>query len=486
MNVPVVTRTGRDTPATGQAADALAPSDVLGHVIEDRYRLVSVIGRGGFGTVYRASHERLPRDFAVKVLHAARASDPRQVTRFQEEVRAAARVQHPNVVEVIDFGHDPSVGYFIVMPLLQGQSLLERLGQDAVLPILDVHTVLSQSAAALAAAHKLGIVHCDIKSENVHLVNDLSPCGFRVCILDFGVARARPLPGELRPQEAPRVVGTALSMSPEQILRRDIDGRADIYGLGVVLYEMLTGTLPFVADDPSELMRMHVQDQPRRPSAHRLGQWIPDVLDDFVLSLLSKDREDRPASMAALIEQWERLRPVVQDAWASAHLAEPASKRASGILRPADLTLRLTPPTFTDWDAPPPQLTPRHQVALQARALVVDDDESLRDLMRLILQNAGWTCATVASGQAALEWMEGHQRPTVVVLDMLMPGMDGMNTLRAMRAQGYTGPVVVCSSVQSDVLRSQVEMGADDRYVTKGKELHTLPKVLADLGLTPG
>lgn len=459
---------------------------MIGHVIEDRYKLEAVIGRGGFGTVYRASHQRLPRDFAVKVLHAARAADPRQVNRFQEEVRAAARVEHPNVVEVIDFGHDAAVGYFIVMPLLHGQSLLERLGQDAVLPILEVHTVLSQAATALCAAHKLGIVHCDIKSENVHLVKDPSPCGFHVCILDFGVARARPLPGELKPEEAPRVVGTALSMSPEQVLRGDIDGRADIYGLGVVLYEMLTGTLPFVADDPAELMRMHVQDTPRRPSSHRLGRWIPEVLDDFVLNLLAKDRQERPASMSALIEAWERLRPVVQDAWAGAHLTERTNKRASGVVRETDLTLRLTPPSFPDWELRPTAATPKHSVALQAKALVVDDDESLRDLMRLILQSAGWTCATVASGQAALEWMAGHDRPTVVVLDMLMPGMDGMNTLRAMRATGYTGPVVVCSSVQSDVLRSQVEMGAEDRYVTKGKELHTLPKVLADLGLTPG
>ena len=334
---------------------------VIGHVIEDRYKLVAVIGRGGFGTVYRAEHQRLPRDFAVKILHAARAVDARQVERFRQEVRAAAVVRHPYVVEVIDYGHDPAVGHFIVMPLLEGFSLLERLGREMVLPIVDFDTVLVQSAAALGAAHALGIVHCDIKSENVHLVRDLSaPAGFHVCILDFGVARARPLPGEAAQPDASRVVGTALSMSPEQVLRQDVDARADVYGLGVVLYEMLTGNLPFIADKSVEMMRMHVQDAVRRPSSHAKGSWIPPVLDQLVVSMLAKSREDRPQSMAEVVELWE-----------------------------------------------------------------------------------------------------------------------------AMRAQGYAGPVVFCTSVQSDAVRSQVAMQGDERFVTKGRELHTIPQVLVDLGLTP-
>ena len=479
---------------------------VIGHVIEDRYKLVAVIGRGGFGTVYRAEHQRLPRDFAVKILHAARAVDARQVERFRQEVRAAAVVRHPYVVEVIDYGHDPAVGHFIVMPLLEGFSLLERLGREMVLPIVDFDTVLVQSAAALGAAHALGIVHCDIKSENVHLVRDLSaPAGFHVCILDFGVARARPLPGEAAQPDASRVVGTALSMSPEQVLRQDVDARADVYGLGVVLYEMLTGNLPFIADKSVEMMRMHVQDAVRRPSSHAKGSWIPPVLDQLVVSMLAKSREDRPQSMAEVVELWEAMRAEVHDAWAAVHLTDVASQRMSRSMRSAELTLRLTPHEEVTWADDPPSLRskvlkpaeramppspassvlPRPNTASSGRVLVIDDDESIRSLLRLILQNAGWNCATVSSGTAALAWLRDHKPPAAVVLDMLMPGMDGMHALRAMRAQGYAGPVVFCTSVQSDAVRSQVAMQGDERFVTKGRELHTIPQVLVDLGLTP-
>ncbi len=478
-------------------------------MIEDRYKLASVIGRGGFGTVYRAEHQRLPRDFAVKILHAARAVDARQVERFRQEVRAAAVVRHPNVVEVIDFGHDPRVGHFIVMPLLEGESLLERLGRETVLPIVDIDTVLTQSAAALAAAHALGIVHCDIKSENVHLVRDAGAAGgFHACILDFGVARARPLPGEAATHDASRVVGTALSMSPEQVLRKEIDLRADVYGLGIVLYEMLTGTLPFVSDKSVELMRMHVQDAVPRPSSHRKGRWIPPVLDQLVLSMLAKSREDRPQSMAEVVELWEAIRAEVHDAWAALHLTD-ASRAVSRTMRAVELTLRLTPQEPMAWadespelrprkghpsklepgdpmQEPPTTATPRPLMPVLGRVLVIDDDESIRNLLRLILQNAGWHCTTVSSGQAALNWLREQPAPAAVVLDMLMPGMDGMHTLKAMRAQGYAGPVVFCTSVQSDAVRSQVAMQGDERFVTKGRELHTIPQVLLDLGLKPG
>ena len=477
----------------------------IGHIIESRYKLVEVIGRGGFGTVYRAAHQRLPRDFAVKILHAARAVDERQVTRFQQEVRAAAVVRHPYVVEVIDFGHDPGVGHFIVMPLLHGQSLLERLGKEPVLPIVDVDTVFLQSAAALAAAHALGIVHCDIKAENVHLVSDSAAAGgFHVCILDFGVARARPIPGHVAAQDPSRVVGTALSMSPEQILRQDIDSRADVYGLGVVLYEMLTGSLPFVATKSADLMRMHVNNPVPRPSANRLAHWVPPVLDELVLAMLEKAREKRPQTMAEVTERWEALRAEVYDAWASAHLVDRATLRASRNVRAADLTLRLTTSDANVWaDDPdggaaavlgkvcaspaPPSANSTPRAAAQAipRVLVIDDDESIRSLLRQILQAAGWTCATVASGQAALQWLREHSVPEAVVLDMLMPGMDGMHVLRAMREQGYAGPVVFCTSVQSHAVRSQVENQGAERFVTKGRELHTIPQVLAELGLVP-
>lgn len=478
---------------------------LIGHVIEDRYKLVEIIGRGGFGTVYRAAHQRLPRDFAVKLLSPVRAADPRQVARFRQEVRAVCVIQHANVIEVIDFGYDVKVGYFVVMPLLEGETLLDRLNRESKLPIVDVHTILLAVAAGLGSAHGHGVVHRDIKVENIFLARDShSPRGFAVKILDFGVAKLlrdgldeHVAIGANARTGLTQVVGTPLTMSPEQIRGAEVDVRSDMYSLGVVLYEMLTAAVPFNSANAAELMRMHVQDAPPRPSSTDAGEWIPPELDALLLAMLAKSPRDRPQNMAELLERWQAIRSEVDEAWAAHHLVEqrhPPQRGESG-----DAYV----PQFRDKTG---NVTQSRQNAVSSnarksgvvnpaatahlidgpRVLIVDDDESICNLVRLILHNARWTSASAQSGQAALDWLAQHEKqPDVVVLDMLMPGMDGLITLKKMREAGFKMPVVFCTSLQSAAVRGEAEAQGNVAFLTKGQQLHQLAEVLEQLGLSP-
>ncbi len=475
---------------------------LLGHVIEDRYRLDAVIGRGGFGTVYRAAHQRLPRDFAVKVLHAARALQARHLARFKQEVRAAAVLEHPHVLEVIDFGHDARAGYFVVMPLLQGETLLDRMQHYGRLPIADVTPIVLQTTSALQAAHDLGIVHRDIKPENIFLaIKATAPEGFTVKLLDFGIAKVlqegshpRLLErGEQPLSEAMQAVGTCLTMSPEQVLGGQVDARADVYGFGCMLFELLTGELPYEGAG-GEIMRKHVHDPVPRPSERAGGAWMPPSLDQLLMRLMAKEARDRPQSMHEVAERWEAVRADADEAWADWHLIAHGS-RASISPRTGDAPAA-APTSFRTLsgreltDVLPAVMNvaamedqAETEPAAAHHALVIDDDVAIRNLLRLILQNAGWSCSTVDGGPAALQWLRDHPQPSAVVLDMLMPGMDGLAVLKLVRKQGYLGPVVICSTLQSPAIKAEAEAQGGVCFVTKGRELHTIPQVLLGLGL---
>jgi serine/threonine-protein kinase len=168
------------------------PQHLVGRVVDGRYRLIEVIGAGGSSTVFRALHERMPKQFAVKVLHRHHANDTEQVRRLADEVRAIAVLEHPNIVEVVDYAEDSSAGWFIVMPLLAGEPLSSRQQRLRTLPAVDLHHVVVQSAGALDAAHRAGVVHRDVKPENLFLQSDpAADCGFSVRVLDFGIAKFR-------------------------------------------------------------------------------------------------------------------------------------------------------------------------------------------------------------------------------------------------------------------------------------------------------
>ncbi|MFN9808027.1 MAG: protein kinase domain-containing protein [Deltaproteobacteria bacterium] len=264
---------------------------LTGHVLGS-YRLVTELGQGGMGTVYYAEHVSLPRRAAVKILGADIARDPVLVERFFDEARAANRIRHPGIVDVFDLGTAHGL-HFLVMEFLEGETLGARLERVKRLSPRDVVELFDDVADALAAAHERGIVHRDLKPENIFLAHGAA--GEVVKVLDFGIAK---LIGhaDVRRTSAGLVLGTPASQSPEQCVgAADLDGRSDIYSLGVVIFEALVGRTPFVSDAFGQLIVSHTSVTP--PTLRSFDPSLPEGLEALVLRMLSKSPEDRPSNM---------------------------------------------------------------------------------------------------------------------------------------------------------------------------------------------
>ncbi len=262
------------------------------------YKIVRVLGEGGMGTVYLAEHPMIGKRVAVKMLRPDLGTDPGLVSRFFQEAKAVNEIRHPNIVDISDFGHTSDGIVYFVMELLEGKSLRDRLSEYGPMPIEQAVTTARQVIDALAAAHRVGIIHRDLKPDNVFLVADSQvPGGFRSKLFDFGVAK---LLGDKQKQVGHKtidgaVVGTPFYMSPEQALCHDVSAAADIYAMGVVLFEMLTGQVPFRSEQLVLLLNA-ILKQPAPPPS-RLRAEIPPWLDRLVLRCLEKDPEARPRSM---------------------------------------------------------------------------------------------------------------------------------------------------------------------------------------------
>ncbi|HYH27306.1 MAG TPA: protein kinase [Actinomycetota bacterium] len=261
-----------------------------GKVVADRYRLGDLLGRGGMATVYSATDTVLERPVAVKVLDGKFSGDAEFVERFRREARASAALNHPNIVSVFDTGSDDGM-HFIVMELVPGRTLASHLAEKGTLPPERAAAIASSVARALEAAHAQQLVHRDIKPGNVLLTDE-----GQVKVTDFGIARAASgtsitLTGA--------VLGTASYLSPEQAQGREVDGRSDIYSLGCVLYEMLTGKPPFSGPSPVAVATQHVSEEPDPPSAIQ-GE-LPPALERVVMRAMAKDPSDRFTTAAEMV-----------------------------------------------------------------------------------------------------------------------------------------------------------------------------------------
>lgn len=279
-------------------------TDLSGRQV-DPYEIVSLLGKGGMGEVYRAKDARLDREVAIKVLPAAYSNDPERLHRFEQEARAAGRLNHPNVLTVYDVGLYQGAPY-IVTELLEGHEL-RTLMREGAFPQRRALEHAHQIAKGLAAAHAKGIVHRDLKPENIFVTND----GL-LKILDFGLAKLKK-PVSTRTADAPPgfttepgiVMGTASYMAPEQIRGRQIDGRADVFALGVILYEMLSGKAPFSGDSDVEILGAILTRNP--PELGETSAAIPPVLASVVQRCLEKDPEHRFQSASDLAFALETL-----------------------------------------------------------------------------------------------------------------------------------------------------------------------------------
>jgi serine/threonine-protein kinase len=259
------------------------------------YRIVRLIGEGGFGEVYLAENPLIERRAAVKILHPALAQDAELVRRFLNEARAASAIRHPNIIEVFDAGLTSEGSPYILMEFLDGMSLQKRLANSFRLELADVLHIAAQAGSALSAAHAAGIVHRDLKPENMFLLPDPNaPGGERVKILDFGIAKIKARAGTSGSVQTQTglIMGSPAYMSPEQCKdSADVDLRSDIYSFATILYEALAGRPPFTSTSGTELLVMHLTGTPR--PLRELVAEVPGHVDNAIARALSRQREDR-------------------------------------------------------------------------------------------------------------------------------------------------------------------------------------------------
>jgi serine/threonine protein kinase len=330
---------------------------MLGLVLDGRYTLVAKLGAGGMGAVYRATQHSVGRDVAVKVMAPNLVADPRAIKRFLREAKLASRFSHPNAVGVLDFGQTAEGVFFLVMELVEGESLADVLVRDPVLPMARIFRIATQVCDALDGAHAHQIVHRDLKPANVMVLaggRDL------VKVLDFGIAKSL-VSQDTMMTHTGVVVGTPAFMAPEVATGSEIDVRADLYSLGCMLYQMAVGNLPFVAASLHEVMLMQHDQLP--PPMYG----VPEPFAAVVMKLLEKQRENRYPTAAATREALEAAENVMRDGRAATPLPFPSGETRILTVTPPTPSAVIatpTPPPIQPYVWPPtstsvPQITPQ-------------------------------------------------------------------------------------------------------------------------------
>ena len=300
----------------GQDDDPAA--NLIGKVIDGRFAVTALLGKGGMGCVYRARQLSMDREIALKLLHRSYASEPTAARRFLLEARHASRLNHPNIITIFEFGQTDTQELFLAMELLAGGTLGERIKEGPIGDLRRISAIVGQVCDGLHHAHEQGVIHRDLKPDNVFLISGAGRFGDFVKVLDFGIAKAAAVPGDESLTRSGMVCGTPAYMSPEQASGGAIDRRSDVYAIGVLLYELLAGVRPFTGDVPLQVMLAHVSQPPPQISSLRPDLAIPAEVERVVLRALSKDPAARPESAL-------RLKMLLEEAMGGESRAEPAT-----------------------------------------------------------------------------------------------------------------------------------------------------------------
>jgi serine/threonine protein kinase len=311
------------------AAIEEGPDPLLDTVLHDRYQILSILGKGGMGVVYKGKHLLIDRIVAIKMLRTDVAYDQQNLMRFQVEAKAASRLNHPNVLAVYDFGVTDDVQPYLVMDYVEGACLAEAIERHGSLDYKRVLGIFIQACNALEHAHNQNILHRDIKPSNIFLLDTEGQKDF-VKVLDFGIAKLMGADGQgLHLTKTGDVIGSPLYMSPEQCMGQELDVRSDIYSLGATMYECLVGAPPLMGKNAMDTISKHVNEPPKPFTIARPSVSVPPEIEAIVMKSLEKDKAKRYSSML-------QFKEVLEDAAsgrAAARAARPASQYAGVDLR---------------------------------------------------------------------------------------------------------------------------------------------------------
>jgi serine/threonine protein kinase len=322
-----------------------------GTILDNAYRVIKRIGGGAMGSVYLVEHLQLGRRFAAKVVAAAHGADLEIMARLRNEARVASSIQHENLVDVTHLGQTADGAVFVVMELLEGNDLRHRLTeqeQHKDQPWLDddeTRRIAREVLTGLHAAHEAGVVHRDLKPDNIFLA--VKNGATRAKIVDFGISKVAGSPEDMRLTRTGQIMGTPLYMAPEQTRgAADIDRRADVYAMGVILYEMSTGRLPFEATTIYELIVKHATEAPPPPRTHR--ESLPEAVDAVIMRCLEKPLTARYQTARELLDAWEK-------AWAGGPASVRPPRPAPASVRPPKSAVNADTPVLTRAPAGPPR-----------------------------------------------------------------------------------------------------------------------------------
>ncbi|HEX8792311.1 MAG TPA: protein kinase [Polyangiaceae bacterium] len=358
---------------------AVSPDDpLIGRTLPGGYLMLELVGIGGMGRVYRAEQTNLGRTVAVKIIHPHLVGEENAAARFITEARAASRLNHPNSVGIIDFGKSPDGQLYLVMEYLRGKDLARVSYEEGPLPFRRIVDVLRQTLAALAEAHNENIIHRDLKPENI-ILEPVRSGGDFVKVVDFGLAKIRADQQQPSITSPGIVCGTPEYMSPEQARGDPLDARSDLYAVGVILYQLLTGRLPFEAESPTQVVLAHLTQPPQDPRGVAPDRQIPPQLADLVLRALSKEPKDRyqdsdemSAALGTAIGSVDRLsmRGPTQSAarCPNCNAMNPISQKYCGECGHAITSTQMTTVPARTSAVPPPPTRPDPRTAATDRA----------------------------------------------------------------------------------------------------------------------
>jgi serine/threonine-protein kinase len=297
----------QDAPAPSAPAAPMSQDPMIGSRLFGDYQVRKKLGEGGMGAVYLAEHMTIQQRLAIKVLHAQDAQQTELVQRFNREAQTISQLTNPNIIRVFVFGRTPDGMLFLAMEFVDGQPLRSLLERRGTLPVPMAIDIMRQSLHALAEAHELGIVHRDLKPDNIMITKFRNVENF-VKILDFGIAKVKdPGQNQAKLTQAGVVYGTPEYLSPEQAMAKELDGRSDLYSMGIILYELMTGSVPFRGGTAVTILTAHVYDEPEPPSRRAPHLKIHPRMERIIMKALQKDPNLRYQTAMAFLEDLEDL-----------------------------------------------------------------------------------------------------------------------------------------------------------------------------------